>query len=161
MVSSASPLRAGPAGAFLDTLGAPQYAAKSKPPCARECLFGPIGGSEIILILGLALLVFGPRKLPEIGKTIGRTVAQLRRAAMDFKLDLEREVRVEEVRETRKNLGEIGNEVEDAVRGVTPRVAPPGSAAQPSPSTGVPPGDAPGPGPGGSGSPGGSPSDPD
>ena len=124
-------------------------------------MFGPIGGSEIILILGLALLVFGPRKLPEIGKMIGRTVAQLRRAAMDFKLDLEREVRVEEVRETRKSLGEIGNEVEDAVRGVKPRVAPPGSAAQPSPSTGVPPGDAPGPGPGGSGSPGGSPSDQD
>jgi Tat protein translocase TatB subunit len=116
-------------------------------------MLGPIGGSEIILILGLALLIFGPRKLPEIGKSIGRTVAQLRRAATDFKLDLEREVRVDEIRKTGQALGDVGHDIDNAVRGTTPRApekpqpaperaTPPASAAPPSPTTGAGPVDA-------------------
>lgn len=70
-------------------------------------MFGPIGGWEVILILLLALMLFGPRKLPEIGRTLGQTLAQLRRAAADFKLDLEREIRVEELEETGNSLKAI------------------------------------------------------
>lgn len=62
-------------------------------------MFGSIGGSEILLILLIALLVFGPRRLPEMGRTIGRTLSQFRRAATDFKHDLEREVHVEQRRD--------------------------------------------------------------
>jgi Tat protein translocase TatB subunit len=61
-------------------------------------VFGSLGGSEVLLILALALLLFGPRRLPEIGRQIGRTLSQFRRAANDFAMDLEREVRTEELK---------------------------------------------------------------
>lgn len=66
-------------------------------------MFG-LGGSEVIVIFVLALLVFGPRKLPEIGRTIGRTLAEFRKATQDFKTSLEREVDLEEVKSTRREI---------------------------------------------------------
>jgi len=47
-------------------------------------MFG-IGITEIIVILVVALLVVGPKKLPELAKTLGRTMAEFRRTAEDFK----------------------------------------------------------------------------
>lgn len=58
-------------------------------------MFGTLGGPEIFLILVIALIVFGPRKLPEIGKGIGRTLAEFRRASNDFKRTIEDEVEAE------------------------------------------------------------------
>jgi sec-independent protein translocase protein TatB len=55
-------------------------------------MFGSIGGPELLLILVIALLVFGPKKIPELSRTIGRGVAEFRRATNDFKSTLEREV---------------------------------------------------------------------
>ena len=66
-------------------------------------MFG-LGGSEVLLIFVLALLVFGPRKLPEIGRTIGRTLAEFRKATQDFRVSLEREVDLEEVKNTRREI---------------------------------------------------------
>ncbi len=43
-----------------------------------------IGSSELLLILIVVLLVFGPSKLPELGRTIGRAVGEFRRTARDF-----------------------------------------------------------------------------
>ena len=48
-------------------------------------MFGTLGGPEIFLILVIALIVFGPRKLPEIGKSMGRMLAEFRKASNDFK----------------------------------------------------------------------------
>ena len=62
-------------------------------------MFGSIGGPEVVLLFIAALLLFGPRRLPEIGRTIGKTVADFRRATNDFKLNLEREVRMEELKD--------------------------------------------------------------
>jgi len=62
-------------------------------------VFGSIGGPEVILLFIAALLLFGPRRLPEIGRTIGKTVADFRRATNDFRSNLEREVRMEELKE--------------------------------------------------------------
>jgi sec-independent protein translocase protein TatA len=67
-------------------------------------MFGSIGGPELLLIFVLALLLFGPRKLPEIGKTIGKTLAEFRRATQEFSTSLEREVEVEKLRELRADL---------------------------------------------------------
>ena len=47
-------------------------------------MFG-IGITEIVVILVVALLVVGPKKLPELAKTLGRTMAEFRRTADDFK----------------------------------------------------------------------------
>lgn len=55
-------------------------------------MFGSIGGPELLLILAIALLVFGPKKLPELSRTIGRGVAEFRRATQGFKSTLEREI---------------------------------------------------------------------
>jgi TatA/E family protein of Tat protein translocase len=58
-------------------------------------MFGTLGGPEIVLILVIALIVFGPRKLPEIGKTMGKMLAEFRKASSDFKRTIEDEVESE------------------------------------------------------------------
>ena len=54
-------------------------------------MFGPIGMQEMLFIMAAALLIFGPRKLPELGRTLGRGMAEFRRATSDLKrsIDLE------------------------------------------------------------------------
>jgi len=56
---------------------------------------GSLGMPEILLILVIALIIFGPRKLPELGKTLGQSLAQFRRASEDFKRQWEDEVDME------------------------------------------------------------------
>ena len=83
-------------------------------------MFGSLGGAELLVLLVLALLLFGPRRLPEIGRTIGRGLAEFRKATTEFKSTLEREVDVAELRKTREALTEgRGSEspVEDAATG--------------------------------------------
>src|SRR5260370_24924644 len=57
-----------------------------------------LGMPEILLILVIALIIFGPRKLPELGKTLGQSLAQFRRASDDFKRQWEDEVAIERQR---------------------------------------------------------------
>ena len=59
---------------------------------------GSLGWPEILMILVVALIIFGPRKLPELGKTIGQSLAQFRRASEDFKRTWEEEVEMEKRR---------------------------------------------------------------
>ena len=66
-------------------------------------MFG-LGGTEVLVVFVLALLVFGPRKLPEIGQMLGKTMSELRRATMDFRTSLEREVQLDKLRETGDSL---------------------------------------------------------
>ncbi|CAN5176066.1 hypothetical protein BH18ACI2_BH18ACI2_20760 [soil metagenome] len=58
-----------------------------------------IGTGELLLILVVALMVFGPRKLPELAKTLGKSVNDFRRASDDFKRTWEREVETERIDE--------------------------------------------------------------
>jgi len=60
-------------------------------------MFGPLGIPELILIFAVVLIVFGPRKLPEIGRTLGKALAEFRKATDDLKGTIEREVRLEEL----------------------------------------------------------------
>lgn len=55
-------------------------------------MFGSLGMPEILTILVIALIVFGPRKLPGLGKSLGQSLAQFRRASEDFKRQWEDEV---------------------------------------------------------------------
>jgi sec-independent protein translocase protein TatB len=61
-------------------------------------MFGTLGGQEIIFILVIALIVFGPKKLPEIGKSIGRMMNEFRKASNDFRRTLEDEVEADKAR---------------------------------------------------------------
>jgi TatA/E family protein of Tat protein translocase len=63
----------------------------------REIVMG-LGMGEVVLILIIALVVFGPRKLPELGKSLGQAMSQFRRASEDFKRTWEQEVESEKVR---------------------------------------------------------------
>lgn len=55
-------------------------------------MFGSIGIQELILIFIIALLLFGPKRLPEIGKTIGKTLKEFKRATNEVKKTIEEEV---------------------------------------------------------------------
>lgn len=57
-----------------------------------------IGMQEIIVIIIVALLVFGPKRLPELSRTIGKGLSDLRRAVEDAKYQVDRELRAEEER---------------------------------------------------------------
>ena len=61
-----------------------------------------LGVSEMLFIFVLALLIFGPKKLPEIGRQIGKALAEFRRASNEFKSQLEVEMRQIEIEEMLK-----------------------------------------------------------
>jgi len=55
-------------------------------------MLGSIGMPELILIFVVALLVFGPKKLPELGKSLGRGLAEFKKASEDLKKTIEDEI---------------------------------------------------------------------
>lgn len=55
-------------------------------------MLGSIGMPELILIFLIALIVFGPKKLPEIGKSLGKGLAEFKKASEDFKQSIQKEV---------------------------------------------------------------------
>lgn len=59
-------------------------------------MFGPLGFPELIFILVLALLIFGPKRLPEIGRTIGKGMAEFRKASNDLKRTINTELALDE-----------------------------------------------------------------
>jgi Tat protein translocase TatB subunit len=86
-------------------------------------MFGTLGGPELFLIFAVALIVFGPRKLPEIGKSLGKMMAEFRKASNEFRSTIENEVEAEKIR--------------DAMRIEPPRVepfAPPAAASAAEPA---------------------------
>jgi TatA/E family protein of Tat protein translocase len=66
-------------------------------------MFGSIGMPEMIVIGIIALLIFGPRKLPELGKSLGKSIAEFKRASNELKNTLEDEIRSEEIQSARKS----------------------------------------------------------
>ena len=57
-----------------------------------------IGMPELIVIMLLALLIFGPRKLPELGRSLGRSLGEFKRASNELRTTLDEEIRIEEER---------------------------------------------------------------
>src|SRR5579862_3900678 len=64
----------------------------------RRFMFGSIGMPELIIIFVIALIIFGPRKLPELGRSLGKSLAEFKRATNEMKSTLEEEIRVDEQR---------------------------------------------------------------
>src|SRR6201985_3490560 len=60
--------------------------------------------SDTIFIFGLALVIFGPKKLPEIGRQLGKLVLEFRRASNEFKMQIEEELRAAEVADRQKKI---------------------------------------------------------
>jgi Tat protein translocase TatB subunit len=61
-------------------------------------MFGTLGGPELFLIFVVGLVVFGPRKLPEIGKSLGKMIAEFKKASADFQRTVEEEVESEKLK---------------------------------------------------------------
>lgn len=57
-----------------------------------------LGSTELLFILVIALIFFGPRKLPTLARSMGKSLAEFRKASEDFKRTWEREVDLESVR---------------------------------------------------------------
>jgi len=88
-------------------------------------VLGKIGLQELILILALALIIFGPRKLPEIGRSIGQGLREFKKATTEMQKSVSLEA-TEEGKETSSTLeskpaeikpateGKVGSEVEQA-----------------------------------------------
>jgi TatA/E family protein of Tat protein translocase len=64
-------------------------------------MFGSIGMPELIIIFVIALIIFGPRKLPELGRSLGKSLAEFKRASNELKSTLEEEIRLEEQQQQR------------------------------------------------------------
>lgn len=88
-------------------------------------MFGTLGGPEIFLILVVALIVFGPRRLPEIGKSVGKMLAEFRKASNDFKRTIEDEVEAERLREVDTARAATAPPTTTAPATEAPRVEPP------------------------------------
>jgi len=64
-------------------------------------MFGSIGMQELIIIFVVALIIFGPRRLPDLGKSLGKSIAEFKRASNELRNTLEDEIRVDEQRQTK------------------------------------------------------------
>jgi sec-independent protein translocase protein TatA len=77
---------------------------------------GSLGMQEIIIIFIIALIIFGPRKLPELGKTIGKGLAEFKKASNELKQTWEDEVRLDKEKDT---VNEIIEDVKKDVSSLT------------------------------------------
>ena len=61
-------------------------------------MFGSLGLPELVVIFVIALIVFGPRKLPELGRSLGKSINEFKKASNDLRNTLDEEVRMDERR---------------------------------------------------------------
>jgi sec-independent protein translocase protein TatA len=93
-----------------------------------------IGMPELIIILVIALIIFGPRKLPELGRSLGKSIGEFKKASNELRHTLDEEIRVEEQKEQRakteaeqQSALEAANSMRDAIT-PEPQAAPVGDA---------------------------------
>ncbi len=90
-------------------------------------MIGSLGFPELMFILVIALILFGPRQLPKIGQSLGRALGEFRRASNEFKRTIEEEVAADEIRAVERDLkglgtepaGEKGTKDDDPAKGVS------------------------------------------
>lgn len=88
--------------------------------CAEVRVFGTLGVPELVLIFVVALLLFGPRKMPQIGRSVGRALSEFRRASNEFKRTIEDEVAAADIRDVERDIKEVktvGRDLVDDVKG--------------------------------------------
>jgi Tat protein translocase TatB subunit len=98
-------------------------------------MFG-IGMPEMIMILAIALVVIGPKKLPELAKSLGRALGELKKATRDFKESMEFDEDFKEIKDVKKTFDEMNKDIRDA--GNTTE-APSGEKSDTPPSPEAPP----------------------
>ena len=91
-----------------------------------------IGASELLVVGVVALVVIGPKELPGVLRTVGKTVGNIRKMAGEFQAQFSEAMREAEMEETRKKVAEIGDSVKTALEtdAPAPTVATPPSEAE-------------------------------
>jgi len=69
-------------------------------------MFGSIGMPELIVIFVIALILFGPRKLPELGRSLGKSLNEFKRASNELRSSLEEEIRIDEQAKARNEAAD-------------------------------------------------------
>ena len=64
-------------------------------------MLGSVGVPELIIIFILALIIFGPRKLPDLGRSLGKSLAEFKRASNELRNTLDEEIWLDDERATR------------------------------------------------------------
>jgi TatA/E family protein of Tat protein translocase len=67
-------------------------------------MFGNIGFPELLIIMAIALLIFGPKKLPEVGRSIGRALREFRKTSDEIKGKIEEEIQAEEFKDIKEEI---------------------------------------------------------
>jgi TatA/E family protein of Tat protein translocase len=70
-------------------------------------MFGSLGFQELIIIFAIALLVFGPKKLPEVGRSLGRALREFRKTSDEIKEKLEEEIQADDFKEIKTEINEF------------------------------------------------------
>ncbi len=86
--------------------------------------FGNFGWMELLIILGVALVIFGPGKLPELGQTLGKTIREFKGAVNNIDADIKKEVNdikadVQDVKDAvdlKATIQDIQNDIQDATK---------------------------------------------
>jgi TatA/E family protein of Tat protein translocase len=67
-------------------------------------MFGSLGLPELLLILAIALLVFGPKKLPEVGRSLGRAMREFKKSTEEIKDKFEEQIRADEFKDIQEDI---------------------------------------------------------
>jgi sec-independent protein translocase protein TatB len=86
-------------------------------------LLGSIGMADTMILMVIALVVFGPRRLPQIGRQIGKLMYEFRKASNDFKFQMEEELRLSEEADRRKKEEERRKQLPQESVSATPAIA--------------------------------------
>ena len=70
-------------------------------------MFGNIGLPEMMVIMAIALLVFGPKKLPEVGRTLGKAIREFKKSTEEIKDRFEEQIRAEEFKSIQDDIKDI------------------------------------------------------
>ncbi|MCJ7680288.1 MAG: TatA/E family twin arginine-targeting protein translocase [Candidatus Aminicenantes bacterium] len=76
-------------------------------------MFGNIGLPELLAILAVALLVFGPKKLPEVGRSIGKALREFRKTSDEIKERIEDEIQASELKDIQNEIKKDINDIKD------------------------------------------------
>ena len=79
-------------------------------------MFGSIGPMELILIFVIALLVFGPKKLPEIGRSVGKALREFKKTSEEIKGRIEEEIDASEIKDIRKDIQSGVDDIKSGVK---------------------------------------------
>src|SRR5512137_1097516 len=86
-------------------------------------MFGSIGPAELVLIFVIALLVFGPKKLPEIGRSVGKALREFKKTSEEIKGRIEEEIEASEIKDIRKDIQAGVDDLRSGMKALTADVA--------------------------------------